>query len=919
MACEPDPPAIVFQLEGVQEATSLHVQIKLYREDGDVQLFDIEDITLDAPAEERSNELSLLVNLPLRGRYAVHLVARGGSLQPLVATRCHDVQGLVSDTGVVMTRLGSDLDADGDTFPDDIRTYCAARTAEGLPCDVECHEPEYMALVDCDPTSELELGPECTLAIPPNVQWNPFAPDTCSDCFDQDCYGGDPLCGDRDEDGYFSDIDCDDRNPDVHPDAEEGCRNGVSADCPGCGDELDNDCDGTVDESCFGEDFDNDGVPFGEDCNDCDPGIGPGAPEICGNGIDDDCSADGDEEGDVACHEEDHDGDGHAALPFGEDCDDMDARIYPGAPERCGDGAIQSCDSDRECREDQDGDHFTPSFDCDESNVLVHPWATETCDVEGVDDDCDGVVNEVNDPAGLAGCALDPATETWVEINLGTDMDHCGECRHRCVGPTWRQGDRCVNGHCVCGVGSDETCRGTRDSWCCPGAIGESPCVDLSGNVEHCGGCDSACAPGERCEPREPGGLGRCFCPGEDESTACPSDPCIECCPGVGCVDICGNVERCGACDEDCSAGSRPRGDRCVDGRCLCGEDGELCSGSTFCSNAIDPIGCGCVDLEMDRLNCGACGTICDPGESCDAGSCSCGDTGDDCDADGGEICCADLGCRNTTNDPDNCGTCGTSCLPGEECRDGECVCSDDCEDGNSCTEGVCSAARCRQMTRDTDDDGYCDEECLDSETGRVGDCLDGDCDDTRADVHPGARETCDTRWDDNCDGETNGPDSIGCVDYFRDEDGDDYGSGVARCLCDEDEIYVTTRGGDCEDFDESVFPGADEICNDADDDCDASTPNGADECAGPCCGVAAACQECCSSDHCEGLHNLCRTNSCSCEAGWADCEAQCDCNIGGGRICCDGVCTVGECCRDGDCPHEETCCRNMCSDGSCD
>lgn len=915
-ACEPEEPAIVFQLEGLERAASLHVQVKLYREDDESRIFDIEDIALDEEGRERGGDLSLLVNLPERGRYAVHFVARGVGGESFVDTRCHDVQGLMSDTGVVLTRLGSDLDADGDTFPDDIRTYCAARTAEGLSCDVECHEPEFMALVDCNPHPDLELGPGCTAAIPPNGQWNPFADDVCSDCFDQDCFGGDPPCGDRDEDGFLSDVDCDDRDPQVNPDAEEGCRNDDQLDCPGCGDGIDNDCDGTIDESCFGEDFDNDGVPFTEDCNDCDPGIHPGAEEVCGNNVDDDCSAAGDPSGDEECHGEDHDGDGYAALPIGDDCDDMDARIYPGAPERCGDGAIQSCDSDHECREDRDGDHFSPPFDCEDSDPGINPWATESCDPEGIDEDCDGLVNEVNDPTGQRGCARNAAEGVWVAIDFANDMDHCGICRHRCEGPTWRYGDRCLEGQCSCGSG--ESCDGTLETWCCPGSSGESPCVDLTSDVEHCGACDRACAPGEVCRPVEDEELGSCFCQDEGDGASCPLDPCIACCPGVGCVDVCENIERCGSCDIDCSAGSRPLGDRCVDGQCLCGEAEESCLGDTFCSNVVDPTGCGCLDLENDRTNCGACGNACDPGESCVDGSCACNGTSDDCDADMGEVCCSDLGCMNLSTDTESCGACGNPCQPGEICERGRCACSEDCEDGNSCTEARCDFGRCRQMTRDTDDDGFCDEDCPDSETGRIGDCRDGDCDDTRAEVNPFARETCDTRWDDDCDGEANEVGARDCTDYFRDEDGDSYGTGAPRCLCEADGDYVATRGGDCEDFDETVNPGADEVCNSDDDDCDAATLNGADECADRCCGSPPSCQECCSSGQCPGARNICSSFSCGCEPGWSSCEDDCDCNTGGDSVCCDGSCFEGNCCLADDCGPGQDCCFNECTTGGC-
>ena len=106
---------------------------------------------------------------------------------------------------------------------------------------------------------------------------------------------------DRDGDGWIAPLDCDDTHPRVNPGAEERWYDGVDQDCSG-GSDFDQDGDGDPrlgsggtdcddsDPTVDGLDHDGDGVSACDaDCDDRDPAVAPGAPVVCGDGVDNDC------------------------------------------------------------------------------------------------------------------------------------------------------------------------------------------------------------------------------------------------------------------------------------------------------------------------------------------------------------------------------------------------------------------------------------------------------------------------------------------------------------------------------------------------------------------------------------------------------------------------------------------------------
>ncbi len=121
----------------------------------------------------------------------------------------------------------------------------------------------------------------------------------------------------------------------------------------------------------------------------------------------------------------------------------------------------------------------------------------------------------------------------------------------------------------------------------------------------------------------------------------------------------------------------------------------------------------------------------------------------------------------------------------------------------------------------DSDGDSYGDpatehETCA-PEFNAVDD--DTDCDDTRADVYPGASETCDDA-DQDCDSRVD-EHAIDKPTWYKDADGDDFGDpSVSAEACDPPAGHVADNT-DCDPSDDTIWPGAPELCDDNDNDCD--------------------------------------------------------------------------------------------------
>jgi hypothetical protein len=425
--------------------------------------------------------------------------------------------------------------------------------------------------------------------------------------------------------------------------------------------------------------------------------------------------------------------------------------------------------------------------DCDEENEGVNVGADEVCD--GVDNDCDGEVDNSPRDSGLA-------CDTGFDGICAAGVQECELGNLRCLGTSNPTDELCDGVDNDCDGEVDETTDATalwyadtdNDRYGDP-EVSVRACAQPVGYVAQAGDCDdgvSAVNPTatELCDSIDNN------CDGTiDEGTA------------ANALTWYADVDE----DQQGDAASSVR---------ACSQPVGYVSDTRDCDDARDdvyagaPESCDGVDNDCDGST--------DEGEATDAPTWY-ADTDED---DYGDIDVLVVACAAPDGyvaDSSDCNDDSDLIYPGapERCNGADNNCDGDIDLGGSAEDAPLWYA-------DTDEDGFGDAlvsvQACSPPTGYVGN--DDDCDDDSTPVNPDAVEVCDG-VDNNCDDSIDPDTAFDAATWHRDADEDTWGNpDVFTRSCQQPAGYVA-RAGDCNDGQTAVNPDAVEICDRIDNDCD--------------------------------------------------------------------------------------------------
>jgi len=514
---------------------------------------------------------------------------------------------------------------------------------------------------------------------------------------------------------------------------------------------------------------------------------------------------------------------------------------------------------------DADGDGYTAEDgDCDDNNSLVHPGAEELCD--GADNNCDGEVDEevlttfyadedgdgFGDPEAVAEACEAPEGYTIVANDCDDeDPDSYPAAPERCD-----ERDNDCDGEVDEDVQTEWHADADGDSYGDPDSIIEDcdPPEGYVANTDDCDDLNGTAYPGaeEVCDEADND------CDGavdEDVTTTYyqdtdgdgfgVSDQTTEACTlPNGYADITGDcddtdgavspnaTELCDSIDNDCD-GTVDEDDAADAPTWHDDSDGDGYGDPTDTTVACDqPSG-----YTSDNTDCDDASADANPGaaEVCD-------EADNDCDGEVDEDSATDAATWYADNDGDGYG--GSSTTAACDQPSGFADNSDDCNDSNADANPGASEV-CDEVDNDCDgdtDEGVTTTYYLDFDGdgyGGSGVSTDAcaapssyvtdstDCDDTESTVNPAASEVCDG-LDNDCDGLTDDDDSS--VDtstgatFYTDGDGDGYGDASDTTVACDAPSGTVTDDSDCDDTDSAINPGASEVCDAADNDCDGLT-----------------------------------------------------------------------------------------------